>query len=450
MFLTRKYYGSVHNQAKIGTTVLTVYASDADAGTNQNVAYSLVGPNDKFIVEEKSGNIVTKKVLTNLQQIVQLKVKATNTEPINSDAPQRSDTTIEINIVDRSPPIFKPSNVYSAKIPENVKPGTRVVNIKAESQIKSTNEIGYSLVKSNADAEQKFQVDTTTGEIKTASTLNFEQQKSFKLQIRAREIDLYATCSVHIELIDVNDDTPTFKLETYPAKVPENTPAEFNVITVKADDRDTASNFGVVTYSLSTITGTPSNDFKIISSNGTIFTKTSFNREVKALYRPQVTAADQGSPPLKAKVLVYVTIVDQNDQPPRFAERKYQATIQEDATIGTSIRDLSATDGDIGENARLDYFISSGDQSHFKMETVYGAKNYGVLILDGKLDFEHKKTYSIRVTATDRKDSDTVIVDIKVGKSRGFFYFFIFYFFRVYTRQPSKHFLQCIRNRCEK
>ena len=123
------------------------------------------------------------------------------------------------------------------------------------------------------------------------------------------------------------------------------------------------------------------------------------------------------------KVTVNVDIVDQNDKPPVFAQRRYEATVQEDAVIGTSIRELSATDGDIGENAKLDYFISSGDQSQkFKMETVYqpqrnSAKNYGILILDGKLDYESIDSYTIKVTATDRKDSDTVDVVIKVSKS---------------------------------
>lgn len=144
-----------------------------------------------------------------------------------------------------------------------------------------------------------------------------------------------------------------------------------------------------------------------------------FDREASALgtkYNVVAKSQDKGPSPLSAKVTVTVAIVDQNDMPPVFAQRRYEANVEEDATIGTSIRELSATDRDIGDNAKLDYFVSSGDASqNFKMVTVYGVRNYGILMLDGKLDYETKKTYTITVTATDRKDSDTVEVVINVS-----------------------------------
>lgn len=422
VFNEKRYLASVFHKAKVGTTVLTVSASDADVGTNQKVAYSLVGANDKFVVERDTGNILTNADLSNFQQTVVLNVRATNTEPIvsNAESPRDSETTVEINVVEQRPPEFKPTNFYTASIEENKKIGTFVVLIEAKSQVNPANKITYSLVKSNPDAEQKFQINPNTGNVTTAGMINYEQLQSYKLQFRAREVvtDLYATCSVLVTIIDVNDDAPTFKLAEYTARVPENAPSSFNVITIKADDRDTGVS-GRVTYALES----PSlaNDFRIVASNGTIFSRRSFDREVRERFVMTAAARD---PLFDTKVAINVDIVDQNDKPPVFEKRQYEATVQEDASIGTSIRELSATDGDIGENARLDYFISSGDQSQkFRMETVYqpqrnGAKNYGILILDGKLDFESRQSYTIKVTATDRKASDTVDVVIKVSKSK--------------------------------
>ena len=170
--------------------------------------------------------------------------------------------------------------------------------------------------------------------------------------------------------------------------------------------------------------------FAINGQTGVMITKKSFDRE-DPKHRPKYNvfaeAKDKGVPPLAAKVTISVAIVDQNDQPPIFANPGYDVSVQEDAGIGTSVGEFTATDADIGDNARLDYFISSGDASHiFKMESVYGDKNFGILILAGKLDFETKKTYNISVTATDRKDSATVPVVVNVsnymqinkGKSR--------------------------------
>lgn len=168
---------------------------------------------------------------------------------------------------------------------------------------------------------------------------------------------------------------------------------------------------GQVFYSLE---GTQA--FTINANSGVVTTNQQFDREQSGRYSVTGTASDRGNPSLSAKVTITVAIVDQNDQPPVFAERTYTANVAEDAAIGTSITDLSASDGDIGDNARLDYFVSSGDTAHnFRMETVYGGSNYGILELAGKLDYETKKSYTIKVTATDRKNSDTVDVVISVS-----------------------------------
>ena len=168
---------------------------------------------------------------------------------------------------------------------------------------------------------------------------------------------------------------------------------------------------GQVFYSLE---GTQA--FTINANSGVVTTNQQFDREQSGRYSVTGTASDRGNPSLSAKVTITVAIVDQNDQPPVFAKRTYTANVAEDAAIGTSITDLSASDGDIGDNARLDYFVSSGDTAHnFRMETVYGGSNYGILELAGKLDYETKKSYTIKVTATDRKNSDTVDVVITVS-----------------------------------
>ena len=156
--------------------------------------------------------------------------------------------------------------------------------------------------------------------------------------------------------------------------------------------------------------------FAINSDTGVVTTKVSFDRENPEHNLLTVTAQDKGTPPLKAEASVKVKIVDQNDQPPIFPKARYETKVPENAAIGSSILDLTATDADIGDNARLDYFVSSGDSSqNFRMETVLSPQNYGILTLDGKLDYETKKTYTIKVTATDRKDSATVDVVITVS-----------------------------------
>lgn len=251
IFLTRKYFGSVWQGANIGTNVLTVSAADADTigannVDNSKVEYQLVNSDDKFRVEPNTGIIRTKVSLANYQGTVLLQIRAINTQPmaISDDRPRESVTAVEINIEKAKPPVFTQA-IYKSSINEDVGPRQPVVTVKADSQGNKNYRVAYSFVKSNPEAEQKFQIDPGSGLISTASTLDYEQTKEYRLQARAKEIEtnLYTTCEVVISLNDVNDDTPTFKLEEYTARVPENADPSFNVITIEADDRDTGNNY---------------------------------------------------------------------------------------------------------------------------------------------------------------------------------------------------------------
>ena len=246
-FVTPKYVASVWQGASIGTVVLTVKAEDVDGRgpnneDNTEVVYQLVNPDDKFRVDSSSGQIITEADLTSFNSKFQLRIQATNKQPMTTSiqAPQSSTTTVEIKIVDLKPPKFKKA-VYTANIAEDVKLDSYVATIQAVSEVVRTNKISYSLVNYNQEGVQKFKIDPTSGNITTASTLDYEQTKEYSLQFRATETanNLDTTCEVRIQVTDVNDDTPTFQLEEYNARVPENAASGFNAITIEADDRDT-------------------------------------------------------------------------------------------------------------------------------------------------------------------------------------------------------------------
>ena len=246
-FVTPKYVASVWQGASIGTVVVTVKAEDVDGKgpnneDNTEVVYQLVNPDDKFRVDPSSGQIITKADLTSFNSKFQLRIQATNKQPMTTSiqAPPTSTTTVEIKIVNLKPPKFKKA-VYTANIAEDVKLDSYVATIQAVSEVDPAHKISYSLVNYNQEGVQKFKIDPTSGNITTASTLDYEQTKEYSLQFRATETanNLDTTCEVIIQVTDVNDDTPTFQLEEYNARVPENAASGFNAITIEADDRDT-------------------------------------------------------------------------------------------------------------------------------------------------------------------------------------------------------------------
>ncbi len=61
--------------------------------------------------------------------------------------------------------------------------------------------------------------------------------------------------------------------------------------------------------------------------------------------------------------MLYI-VDDANDNPPMFTKFSYNVSISESAPIGSNVVKISATDSDIGLNAKLQYHIL-GNKSHF-------------------------------------------------------------------------------------
>ena len=69
---------------------------------------------------------------------------------------------------------------------------------------------------------------------------------------------------------------------------------------------------------------------------------------------------------------------DINDHAPKFTRKLYQATMSENFPAGASVTSVSATDRDIGTNAKMIYTLKEQDREFFSMTSV-DATNTGVL-----------------------------------------------------------------------
>jgi hypothetical protein len=110
---------------------------------------------------------------------------------------------------------------------------------------------------------------------------------------------LSSTCTVIVNIDDVNDNDPKFDKDIYNARVLENMPVDTNVTFVSAKDLDTGIN-GFVTYAMSPSTEVPF----MVFPDGTIKTKDILNREKIPRYTFTVFATDQGNPPRQSSVNV--------------------------------------------------------------------------------------------------------------------------------------------------
>ena len=84
-------------------------------------------------------------------------------------------------------------------------------------------------------------------------------------------------------------------------------------------------------------------------------------------------AEDQGSLKLESTPLVVdVTVLDENDNDPVFTKSRYEQNITENLSAGIFVKDVEATDADIGANGQVAYAILGGDGGYFRIESETG------------------------------------------------------------------------------
>ncbi|KAF2353703.1 Cadherin, partial [Trinorchestia longiramus] len=149
-------------------------------------------------------------------------------------------------------------------------------------------------------------------------------------------------------------------------------------------------------------------------SSGVISIAQSLDYEALQSVVVSVKATDGGVPPLSATALLNLTVLDTNDNAPSFTQQAYTGRVSEGAPLGEYVAQLSAHDADSGDNGRLAYSITGGNEGgHFAVNARTGA-----LTLADRVDRETAAQYSLEVTVRDRGSpslSSSVSVAITVG-----------------------------------
>ncbi|EPY78740.1 cadherin-8 [Camelus ferus] len=125
------------------------------------------------------------------------------------------------------------------------------------------------------------------------------------------------------------------------------------------------------------------------------------DREAKEEYLVVIQAKDMGghSGGLSGTTTLTVTLTDVNDNPPKFAQSLYHFSVPEDVVLGTAIGRVKANDQDVGENAQSSYDIIDGDGTALFEITSDAQAQDGIIRLRKPLDFETKKSYTLKVEA---------------------------------------------------
>ncbi|KAM8910683.1 protocadherin alpha-3-like [Spinachia spinachia] len=206
------------------------------------------------------------------------------------------------------------------------------------------------------------------------------------------------TVEIYIDVIDVNDNMPTFIKDAYSASLQENAPVGTTIIQVNATDLDDGLN-GEVVYSFgSDVKDNIRELFHVDSVTGEIIVKGHVDFEEQDSYDIDIQASDKGSIPFRTDKSVIIKIEDMNDNPPEIEVASLTSAVPEDSRIGTTVALISITDLDSGLNGKIISRVA--EDSHFAL-TPSIQDNMFAVVTKSHLDREQQSKYDIRIFAKD-------------------------------------------------
>ncbi|KAM8910628.1 protocadherin alpha-5-like isoform 34-T34 [Spinachia spinachia] len=257
---------------------------------------------------------------------------------------------------------------------------------------------------------------SASAELVLLKALDREKQAAIKLSLSAVDGGKPAksgTLNIHVNVLDANDNTPSFSKTLYKTRVNENAQAGSTVIQLNATDLDEGKN-GQITYSfVKRGNFNPSDVFSINAETGEIAVKGDLDYETHSTYEIHVQATDQGGSPRRANGKLLVEIVDVNDNTPEIVVTSLMNPVKENADIGSVVALVTVTDRDGGKNGHTRCALIGSEP--FKLTSNY--KNYYSLVVDGPLDREGHAFYNVTITATDEGNpslSSTSVITVQV------------------------------------
>ncbi|XP_031351868.1 protocadherin-like wing polarity protein stan isoform X2 [Photinus pyralis] len=429
-FEMSEYEASVREGVSVGSTVLTLKATDQDAGKNAEVEYSIQSisgggmstdeeNNRAFKIDAKSGVIATRTLLDReTTEVYTIVVQATDlATPQNARRSASASVIVKILDDNDNYPQFS-ERTYTVNVNEDVNWGENpvIAHIKATDVDQGSNAaIRYAIIGGNTQSQ--FAIDSLSGDVSLVKPLDYETLRNYRLVIRAQDGGSPArsnTTQLLINVKDVNDNAPRFYTSLFQESVSESVPPNYSVVKVQAYDADEGPNADIrYTIAPRDSIGASTEEFplSIDAHSGWIYTTRELDREEQSKYVFQVIASDQGVPPLSASASVIITVQDINDNDPVFEPKLYESVIAEDDPPGTQVATVTATDAD--EDSRLHYELTNGNvRGRFAITSNNGK---GLITIAQPLDYKQEKRYILTVTASDsggRTDTATVYINV--------------------------------------
>ncbi|XP_066128829.1 protocadherin alpha-10 isoform X7 [Saccopteryx bilineata] len=370
--------------ARNGTLVIRLNASDLDEGSNSHILYSLatdVSADTKatFRIDSDNGEIkVNGKIDFEETKLWKLQIEAED----KGNPPMFAHCTILVEVLDindNAPELRVTSPLLS--IHEDAPMGTTIALISVTDLDDGDN----GQVTCSLTLHVPFKLVSTFKNYYSLvldSSLDRESVSEYAVVVTARDggsPSLSATATVSVEVADVNDNAPMFAQPEYTVFVKENNPPGCHIFTVSAQDLDAQEN-ALVSYSLverRVGERALSSYVSVHADSGKVYALQPLDHEELELLQFQVSARDAGVPPLGSNVTLQVFVLDENDNapallPPGVGSKggAVSELVSRSVGAGQVVAKVRAVDADSGYNAWLSYELQpaeGGARSPFRV-----------------------------------------------------------------------------------
>ncbi|XP_035016819.2 protocadherin gamma-A12 isoform X13 [Hippoglossus stenolepis] len=316
-----------------GAEVGIINVQDRDSENNRQVRCS-IQQNVPFKLVPSIKNYYSLVTTGQLDRELVSDYNITITATDEGSPPLSSSKTVQLSVADinDNPPVFEEQS-YSAYVTENNKPGSTLCSVTArDPDWRQNGTVVYSLLSgevNGASVSSYVSVNGDTGVIHAVRSFDYEQFRSFKVHVMARDNGsppLSSNVTVSVFISDVNDNSPQI---LYPAPegnsfmtelVPKAAHGGSLVSKVIAVDADSGQN-AWLSYHI--VKSTDPGLFTIGVHSGEIRTQRDISESDSMKQNLIVAVKDNGQPSLSATCSMYLLISDNLAEVPELKDISY-------------------------------------------------------------------------------------------------------------------------------
>ncbi|XP_023489469.1 protocadherin-11 X-linked isoform X2 [Equus przewalskii] len=299
------------------------------------------------------------------------------------------------------------------EMPENVLIGDLLkdLNLSLIPDKSLTSPMQFKLVYKTGDVPL-IRIEEGTGEIfttgaridreKLCAGILVEARCFYEVEVAVLPDEIFRLVKIRFLIEDINDNAPLFPATVINISIPENSAINSRYALPAAIDPDIGIN-GVQNYQL--IKGQSIFGLDVIETPEgdkmpQLIVQKELDREEKDTYVMKVKVEDGGFPQRSSTAILQVSVADTNDNRPVFKENEIEVSIPENAPVGTSVTQLHATDADIGENAKIQFYFSNL-VSNIAKRLFHLNTTTGLITIKEPLDREESPNHKLLVLASD-------------------------------------------------